>query len=154
MSDYNILFYLYLGIVSLLLFIFAMFVSLQLRFLTFYLLAFFKILNVSKSSFVFSFKDYQKFYHFYLTTADYFLSISLSELYLEDVSDLDSKKNIYVLLALAYRELSFIEIAKYYYLKALSLDPNNVQLSESLRQMYSQLGYRKDDRSLYRNSIK
>jgi len=141
MSDYNILFYLYLSIVCLLLFIFAVFVSLQLKSLFFYLLVFIEGLTIDRSNFVFAIKSYQNFYCFYSTISGSSLFISLSEFYLEHDLDNVDKQYIYFLLAGTYRDLRFFEIAEYYYLKALSCDAHDVKIVSSLANMYNQLGY-------------
>lgn len=143
MNNYNTLFYLYLSVVCLLLFVFAIFVSFQIRALFFYFLTFLKILDIDTSNLIFSIKNYQNFYCFYMIAFNYFSSIALSEFYLETILDDLDRKNIYTSLAIAYRELSFVRIAEHYYLKALSLDPFDVQLTLSLTQMYDQLGYKK-----------
>ena len=149
MSDYNILFYLYLSIVCLLLFVFAVFVSLQLKSLFFYFLFFIEGLSIDRSNFVFSMKLYQNFYYFHSTISGLSLFISLSELCLEHNLDNVDKKYIYFLLAGAYRDLSFPEISEYYYLKALSYDFQNVQIVSSLANMYNQLGYLQNAKKLY-----
>ena len=147
------LFYLYLGIVSLLLLIFAVFVSMQLKFIVLYCITLLKILKINKSSLSFSFNDYQDLSYFYLNVSNYFLSFSLCEFYLECTSDSIYEKNLYASLALVYRELSFIQISEYYYFKAIACDPDDAQLSMSLGQMYSQLGYSEDSKIFYQNSI-
>lgn len=152
MSEYNVLFYLYLSIVCLLLFVFAVFVSLQLKSLLLYFLVLIEGSSLDKSNFVFSMKRYQYFYYFYSTISDFSLFISLSELSLECNLDSVDKKYIYLLLAGTYRDLSFFEIAEHYYLQALSYCSNDIKIVSSLANMYDELGYPQNTKTFY-NSI-
>ena len=140
MNDYNVLFYLYLSFVCLLLFVFAVFVSLQLKSLCLYIVVYFEVFTFDKSSFVFLIKDYQNFYYLYSTISNYALFISLSELCLESQTRLLDRKNIYFSLARIYRDLFCWGLAEHYYLKALSLGSDDAQIISSLANMYNYLG--------------
>lgn len=153
MNDYNVLFYLYLSFVCLLLFVFAVFVSLQLKSLFLYILVYLEVFTFDQSSVVFSIKDYQNFYYLYSSISNYSLFISLSELCLESQIDLVDIKNIYFSLARIYRDLCCWGLAEYYYLKALSAGSDDAQITSSLANMYNHLGYAKNAKRSYYNIL-
>lgn len=143
MVSYNNLFYLYLSLVALLLLVFSFFVSVQLKTIFLYLLNFLKVYKYFNKSVVFLDTNYQRLCNFYLTTADYFSCIAISELYLKSNDDSLDKKIIYFSLGLIYSKLSYWHISEYYYLKSLSISPDDRQIHSALASLYFKLGYDK-----------
>lgn len=147
MVSYNILFYLYLSLVLLLLSLFAFFVSVQLKIVLLYL---FNFLQQSfNQTMNFSDISYESLFSFHLNISDYFLCISLSEFYLKSSNLLLDKTIIYVSLGLIYSQLSCWNIAEYYYLQSLSLNPRDKQINVALASLYSKLGYKEKSQYFY-----
>nr|YP_009399212.1 hypothetical protein [Kapraunia schneideri]ARW68818.1 hypothetical protein [Kapraunia schneideri] len=144
MINYNSLFYLYLVVVCLLLFFFAFFVSLQLKFIFFHLLKYLNVFNIFNENFFLLDKDYENFYFCYLNFSNYLLCIFLSECYLDSNISLLHKKLIYTNLGYLYSELLFWEISEYYYLQALSINIDNYKFNIPLQDMYYMLGYQEN----------
>nr|YP_009395287.1 hypothetical protein [Polysiphonia infestans]ARW64267.1 hypothetical protein [Polysiphonia infestans] len=153
MVNYNILFYLYLGLVVLLLVVFAFFVSLQLKTFILSLVRFLYFLKNYNRDVALSTTSYQNSCNFYLSIASYFSCISLCELSLVNNINSSSKTNVYLSLGFIYNQLSLWHIAEYYYLQSLSLSPNHIRVYLILAKMYSELGYTNKGQALYNKSL-
>nr|YP_009392162.1 hypothetical protein [Osmundaria fimbriata]ARW60724.1 hypothetical protein [Osmundaria fimbriata] len=93
---------------------------------------------------VLSFKD---IFNFHANRKQWFLCVSLIDLSFH-YSNLDTDL-LYISLAYSYKTNSFLSIAEYYYLKALSISPSNIVALKSLAIIYDQLGKREKALSLY-----
>nr|YP_009394031.1 hypothetical protein [Rhodomela confervoides]ARW62593.1 hypothetical protein [Rhodomela confervoides] len=90
---------------------------------------------------------YTELLDLYINRDDWFLCISISELLLE--FSLMNNDQIYSSLAYCYQKNSFLDIAEYYYLKALSFSPSNIPILLRLIDVYNQLGSKEKLKKLH-----
>lgn len=121
---------------------FAFFVSIQLKRIFTYLFKFLQLYGIFKKNIVFSEINYHNFFYLHLTIEDYFLCISLCELVLANDNTLSNKKAVYFSLGLVYTKLSYWNIAEYYYLQLLNMNPDDTQTKIILSRLYSSLGHK------------
>nr|YP_009394866.1 hypothetical protein [Polysiphonia stricta]ARW63428.1 hypothetical protein [Polysiphonia stricta] len=151
MSDTNLLFRLYLLMVFFFLLFFSLFLSKEM-----YLLLK-QSLQIISVPFKFDSKknllndDYFTLFNIFFARGNFLICLSLSEFYLESDKSFLNKDILYTFLAYVYCENSFWNIAEYYYLKALSLSPENCDIMFSLGKMYDNLGHKDKLRSIVKS---
>nr|YP_009392586.1 hypothetical protein [Bostrychia tenella]ARW61148.1 hypothetical protein [Bostrychia tenella] len=92
-------------------------------------------------------KNVMLLFNFYCDRRKWFLSICLLEL--SCALQVLNKDLVFVSLAYLYRQLSYWTIAEYYYLKAISYSPYNVDVLSSLANMYDILDQTEKATCLY-----
>nr|YP_009394452.1 hypothetical protein [Vertebrata thuyoides]ARW63014.1 hypothetical protein [Vertebrata thuyoides] len=150
----NFLFYLYLVVVISILLVFSFFVSLQLKLFSLNFVKSISLLYFFREKLSFIQKDYLDFYSSYIVRFDYFKAIALSELLLENLDTVESKVILCSSLGSIYDEMSFVAIAEYYYLEALSYNSNDINLILNLVKLYSILGHNNKSKLFLEKALK
>jgi len=142
MISNNTYFYLYVLVVLVLLIVLSVLVFFQVKLLFKNLILHFFVVNQSKNITLCSEKIYYDLSRSYFSRAEYFMCILLCESFLKNFSCSEDKKYFYCNIAKSYAQIKYWNIAEYYYLEALSLWTEDVQLMSILAQMYLSLGYK------------
>ena len=140
MSSSILLFRLYMMFAILLLFLASFFITRNIYLLLKSYLLVFNSINFSHNDIKLILDDnlLNYFVDFYIKRKQFFLCISLMELYIYIFSD--NQYLAYTSLAYCYQKNKFFYVAEYYYLKVLYVFPDNLMILKSLVGIYEKLG--------------